>query len=38
MVDSPHHAYGQVKFTINEREVENTVAKAPVNEGNESRW
>lgn len=38
MVDSTHHAYGQVKFTINEREVENTVAKALANEGNESRW
>jgi DNA repair protein RadA len=38
MVDSPHHAYSQVKFTISERGVENSEAKAPVNEGNESGW
>jgi DNA repair protein RadA len=38
MVDSPHHAYSQVKFTISERGVENSEAKAPVNESNESGW
>jgi DNA repair protein RadA len=38
MVDSPHHAYSQVKFTISERGVENAEAKEPVNDGNESGW
>jgi DNA repair protein RadA len=38
MVDSPHHAYSQVKFTINEKGVENAEAKKPVNDGNESGW
>jgi DNA repair protein RadA len=26
MVDSPHHAYDQVRFTISERGVENAAA------------
>src|SRR5919199_1764582 len=30
MVDSPHHAYSQVKFTITERGVENAEAKTAV--------
>jgi DNA repair protein RadA len=38
MVDSPHHAYSQVKFTISERGVENAEAKAPVDYANESGW
>jgi DNA repair protein RadA len=40
MVDSPHHAYSQVRFTISEKGVENTEAKkmAAVEEGNESGW
>lgn len=38
MVDSPHHAYDQVKFTISERGVENAEVKIPVNDGNESGW
>jgi hypothetical protein len=38
MVDSPHHAYSQMKFTISETGVENYEAKAPVNDGNESAW
>jgi DNA repair protein RadA len=37
MVDSPHHAYSQVKFTISDKGVENAEAKAPV-DGNESGW
>jgi DNA repair protein RadA len=37
MVDSPHHAYSQVKFTISERGVENAEAK-PTVESNESGW
>jgi DNA repair protein RadA len=37
MVDSPHHAYSQVKFTISERGVENSELKASV-EGSESGW
>jgi DNA repair protein RadA len=37
MVDSPHHAYDQVKFTISEKGVENAEAK-PAIEGNESGW
>ena len=37
MVDSPHHAYSQVKFTISERGVENAEAK-PVVETSESGW
>jgi DNA repair protein RadA len=37
MVDSPHHAYSQVKFTISERGVENTEAKPSV-ESSESGW
>src|SRR5919198_1373386 len=36
MVDSPHHAYSQVKFTISEKGVENAEAKAPVDYANES--
>jgi hypothetical protein len=35
MVDSPHHAYSHVKFTISEKGVENAAAKAAVND-NES--
>ena len=38
MVDSPHHAYSQVKFTISERGVENAESKAAVDDGNESGW
>ena len=38
MVDSPHHAYSQVKFTISERGVENAEVKTPVDDGNESGW
>jgi DNA repair protein RadA len=38
MVDSPHHAYSQVRFTITEKGVENAEAKTPVNDGNESGW
>jgi DNA repair protein RadA len=38
MVDSPHHAYSQVRFTISEKGVENAEAKAAVNDGNESGW
>jgi DNA repair protein RadA len=38
MVDSPHHTYSQVKFTISERGVENAEAKSVVNDGNESGW
>lgn len=37
MVDSPHHAYGQVKFTITEKGVENSEAKVAI-EGSESGW
>jgi DNA repair protein RadA len=37
MVDSPHHAYSQVKYTISDKGVENAEAKAPV-DGNESGW
>jgi DNA repair protein RadA len=37
MVDSPHHAYDQVKFTISEKGVENAEPKAAV-EGSESGW
>ena len=37
MVDSPHHAYGQVKFTITEKGVENSEAKIAI-EGSESGW
>jgi len=37
MVDSPHHAYSQVKFTISERGVENAEPKAAVND-NDSGW
>src|ERR687885_663232 len=33
MVDSPHHAYSQVKFTINEKGVENAEVKTPVDDG-----
>jgi DNA repair protein RadA len=38
MVDSPHHAYSQVRFTISEKGVENAEAKAAAVEGNESGW
>ena len=38
MVDSPHHAYSQVKFTISEKGVENAEPKAVVNDGNEPGW
>jgi DNA repair protein RadA len=38
MVDSPHHAYDQVKFTISEKGVEDAKAKAAVEEGSESGW
>jgi DNA repair protein RadA len=37
MVDSPHHAYSQVRFMISEKGVENTEAKAAVN-NSESGW
>jgi DNA repair protein RadA len=37
MVDSPHHAYSQVKFTISEKGVENSEPKAAT-EGSESGW
>jgi DNA repair protein RadA len=37
MVDSPHHAYDQVKFTISEKGVENAEPNAAV-EGSESGW
>jgi hypothetical protein len=37
MVDSPHHAYSQVRFTINEKGVENAEARAAVN-NSESGW
>ena len=42
MVDSPHHAYDQVRFTISEKGVENAAAadeekKKPV-ESSESGW
>jgi DNA repair protein RadA len=37
MLDSPHHAYDQVKFTISEKGVENSEPKASV-EGSESGW
>jgi DNA repair protein RadA len=38
MVDSPHHAYSQVRFTITERGVEDGEAKAPIDDSNESGW
>jgi DNA repair protein RadA len=41
MVDSPHHAYDQVRFTISEKGVEDAEAKkmaAVVEEGSESGW
>ena len=38
MVDSPHHAYSQVRFTITEKGVENAESKVVVNDGNESGW
>jgi hypothetical protein len=38
MVDSPHHAYSQVRFTITERGVENAESKTAVNNGNELGW
>ena len=40
MVDSPHHAYSQVRFTISEKGVENAEVKkmAAVEEGSESGW
>jgi hypothetical protein len=41
MVDSPHHAYGQVRFTISEKGVEDAEVKkmaAVVEEGSESGW
>jgi DNA repair protein RadA len=41
MVDSPHHAYDQVKFTISEKGVEDAKEKkmaATTLEGNESGW
>ena len=37
MVDSPHHAYSQVKFAISEKGVENAEPKAAVN-NSESGW
>ncbi len=37
MVDSPHHAYSQVKFTISEKGVENAETK-PTVESSESGW
>jgi DNA repair protein RadA len=38
MIDSPHHAYSQVRFTITEKGVENTEAKASIDDSNESGW
>ena len=38
MVDSPHHAYDQVRFTIGEKGVENAQVKAAAVEGSESGW
>ena len=41
MVDSPHHAYDQVKFTISEKGVEDAKEKkmaATTVEGNELGW
>jgi DNA repair protein RadA len=42
MVDSPHHAYDQVRFTISEKGVENTAAaderKTMAVESSESGW
>jgi DNA repair protein RadA len=39
MVDSPHHAYSQVRFTISEKGVENAEAKKMATlEGSESGW
>jgi DNA repair protein RadA len=38
IVDSPHHAYSQVKFTISEKGVENAETKVAVDDGNESGW
>jgi DNA repair protein RadA len=39
MVDSPHHAYSKVKFTISEKGVENAEAKKMTAvEGSESGW
>ena len=38
MVDSPHHSYSQVRFRISEKGVENSEARALVNDGNESGW
>jgi hypothetical protein len=38
MVDSPHHAYSQVRFTISEKGVENAESKVAVNDGNEPGW
>jgi DNA repair protein RadA len=41
MVDSPHHAYDQVRFTISEKGVENTAAderKTMAIESSESGW
>jgi DNA repair protein RadA len=37
MVDSPHHAYSQIRFTISERGVENSETKQVV-ESSESGW
>ena len=37
MVDSPHHAYSQVRFTISEKGVENAEPKVAVN-NSESEW
>jgi DNA repair protein RadA len=37
MVDSPHHAYDQVKFTISEKGVQNAEVKTAT-EGSESGW
>jgi hypothetical protein len=38
MVDSPHHPYNQVRFTISEKGVENAESKTAVDNGNESGW
>jgi DNA repair protein RadA len=42
MVDSPHHAYDQVRFTISEKGVENSAAdderKTRTVESSESGW
>jgi DNA repair protein RadA len=38
MLDSPHHAYGQVKFTIGDSGVQDAEVEKVSNSGNESGW